>query len=183
MRGAVPPAPLFIKGQGRGSAAPFHPIQPVEVKENGAVDSPHRSIEGTWESTHARARLSTSRAPVILSTLCMQQMWHNRQAQWDAWSDGSQARAVNGKRPCSLQETRKPPLYCPPQGDARMPTSCACTTPTSRVQRESWGSATDGIVAAVKIRPNCPRIVLGLAQQRAALMCGPGPGGPVGVQK
>ena len=34
-----------------------------------------------------------------------------------------------------------------------------------------------------KNRPACPRTVLGLAQQRVALMCGPGPGAPVGVQK
>ena len=34
-----------------------------------------------------------------------------------------------------------------------------------------------------KSRPACPRTVLGLAQQRVALMCGPGPGALVGVQK
>ena len=34
-----------------------------------------------------------------------------------------------------------------------------------------------------KNRPACPRTVLGLAQQRVALMCGPGPGASVGVQK
>ena len=33
----------------------------------------------------------------------------------------------------------------------------------------------------VKICPAYPRTVLGLAQQRVALMCGPGPGAPVGV--
>ena len=33
------------------------------------------------------------------------------------------------------------------------------------------------------IRPACLRTVLGLARQHAALMCGPGPGAPVGVQK
>src|SRR4051812_13407436 len=31
--------------------------------------------------------------------------------------------------------------------------------------------------------PACPRTVLGLAQQCVTLMCGPGPGAPVGVQK
>ena len=34
-----------------------------------------------------------------------------------------------------------------------------------------------------KNRPACPRTVLGLAQQRVALMCGPGPGAPAGVKK
>ena len=34
-----------------------------------------------------------------------------------------------------------------------------------------------------KILPTYPRTVLGLAQQRVMLMCGPGPGAPVGVQK
>ena len=33
-----------------------------------------------------------------------------------------------------------------------------------------------------KNRPACPRTVLGLTQQRVALMSGPGPGAPVGVQ-
>ena len=32
-----------------------------------------------------------------------------------------------------------------------------------------------------KNRPACPRTVLGLAQQRVALTCGPGLGAPVGV--
>src|SRR4051812_44476067 len=34
-----------------------------------------------------------------------------------------------------------------------------------------------------KNRPAFPRTVLVLAQQRVALMCGPSPGAPVGVQK
>ena len=72
LRGAVRPAPLFIKGWGRGSAAPSRPIRPVEVTTSGAVDRPPRSIEGAWESTHARAQLLTSRAPVILPASCMQ---------------------------------------------------------------------------------------------------------------
>ena len=38
-------------------------------------------------------------------------------------------------------------------------------------------------ITTVKAGPACPRTVLGLAQQRVALMCGPGPGAPVGVQK
>ena len=55
LRGTVPPAPLFIKGRGRGSAAPSRPIRLLEVTASGAVDRPPRSIEGAWESTHARA--------------------------------------------------------------------------------------------------------------------------------
>ena len=51
LRGAVPPAPLFIKGRRRGSAAPSRPIQLLEVTASGAVDDPPRSIEGAWEST------------------------------------------------------------------------------------------------------------------------------------
>ena len=35
----------------------------------------------------------------------------------------------------------------------------------------------------LKLYHACPRTVLGLAQQCFALMCGPGPGAPVGVQK
>ena len=68
LRGAVPPAPLFIKGRGRGSAAPSRPIRPVEVTASGAVDRPPRSIEGAWESTHARA---TSRIPRACHSLCI----------------------------------------------------------------------------------------------------------------
>ena len=71
LRGTVPPAPLFIKGRGRGSAAPSRPIRPVEVTASGAVDRPPRSIEGAWESTHARARLLTSRACVIRPASCI----------------------------------------------------------------------------------------------------------------
>ena len=38
-------------------------------------------------------------------------------------------------------------------------------------------------VTTVKNCPACPCTVLGLAQQHVALMCGPGPGAPVGVLK
>ena len=53
------------------------------------------------------------------------------------------------------------------------------TTPTSRMQHGSWGSAANGEFYRGKSRPACPRTVLGLAQQHIALMCGPGPGAPV----
>ena len=72
LRSVVPPAPLFIKGRGRGSAAPSRPIHPVEVTASGAVNRPPLSIEGAWESTHARAQLFTSPAPVIRPASCMQ---------------------------------------------------------------------------------------------------------------
>ncbi len=49
--------------------------------------------------------------------------------------------------------------------------------------RPHWGSATGGGVTTVKLCHACPCTVLGLAQQCSALMCGPGPGAPVGVQK
>src|SRR4051812_6525030 len=45
------------------------------------------------------------------------------------------------------------------------------------------GSATREKFYRGKNHLACPRTVLGLAQQRVALMCGPGPGAPVGVQK
>ena len=44
LRGTVPPAPLLIKGRGRGSAAPSRPIRLLEVTASGAVDRPPRSI-------------------------------------------------------------------------------------------------------------------------------------------
>ena len=75
LRGTVPPASLFIKGLGRGSAAPSQPIRPVEMTASGAVTRPPRSIEGAWELTHTHARLPTSRAPIIRSALCMQRTW------------------------------------------------------------------------------------------------------------
>ena len=40
LRGTVPPAPLFIKGRGRGSAAPSQPIRPVEVTASWLVYRP-----------------------------------------------------------------------------------------------------------------------------------------------
>ena len=64
-----------------------------------------------------------------------------------------------------------------------------CTTPTSRmtlhVVRSTpvVGKRSGRGITAVKIRPTCSRTVLGLAQQRVTLMCGPGTGAPVGVQK
>ena len=75
LRGTVPPAPLFIKGRGRGSATPTRPIRLVGVTACGAVNRPPRSIEGAWESTHTRAQLPTSRAPVIDPASCMKQTW------------------------------------------------------------------------------------------------------------
>ena len=68
LRGTVPPAPLFIKGRGRGSAAPSRPIRPVEVTASGAVDRPPRSIEGAWESTRTR---TTSHIPRACHSLCI----------------------------------------------------------------------------------------------------------------
>ena len=68
LRGTVPPAPLFIKGRGRGSAAPSRPIRPVEVTASGAVDRPPRSIEGAWESTCTRA---TIHVPCACHSLCV----------------------------------------------------------------------------------------------------------------
>ena len=88
-----------------------------------------------------RVRLPTSRAPIIHSALCMQQTWRKGRAQWDAWSDGSQARAVNEQRPCGLKETRKAPLYCPPRDDASMLPSCARARPPHRAFNTGRGEA------------------------------------------
>src|SRR3954463_2404161 len=54
---------------------------------------------------------------------------------------------------------------------------------TMRRARESWEAQRAKNLTVVKKRPACPRTVLGLAQQRVALMCGPGSGAPIGVQK
>ena len=65
---------------------------------------------------------------------------------------------------------------------ARMsPTSCAPlhVAHSTRVV----GSVAREKIYCGKNCPACPRTVLGLAQQCVALMCGPGPGAPVGVQK
>ena len=53
------------------------------------------------------------------------------------------------------------------------------------VARSTWvtGKRSGRNSGRGKIRTNCPRTVLGLAQQHVALMYGPGPGAPVGVQK
>ena len=67
-RGTFPSAPLFIKGWGRGSAAPSRPIWPLEVTASGAVDRPPRSIEGAWESTRTR---TTSHIPHACHSLCI----------------------------------------------------------------------------------------------------------------
>ena len=63
------------------------------------------------------------------------------------------------------------------------PTHAAHVTRTP--PRHAWvvGSAAREKFHCGKNRPACPRTVLGLAQQRIALMCGPGPGALVGVQK
>ena len=61
--------------------------------------------------------------------------------------------------------------------------------PTSRtplhatLRTRVMGSATREKSYHGKNRPACLRTVLGLAQQRVALMCGLGPRAPVGVQK
>ena len=68
LRGTVPPALLFIKGWGRGSAAPSRPIRPVDVTTSGAVDRPPRSIEGAWESTRTR---TISHIPRAYHSLCI----------------------------------------------------------------------------------------------------------------
>ena len=68
LRGAVLPAPLFIKGWGRGSAAPFRPIRLLEVTASGAIDRPPCPIEGEWESTRTRA---TTHVPCACHRLCV----------------------------------------------------------------------------------------------------------------
>ena len=56
-------------------------------------------------------------------------------------------------------------------------------TPPRRAFNAGRGEAQQTENYRSKNRPSCLRTVLGLAQQCVALMCGPGPGAPVGVQK
>src|SRR4051812_27083466 len=55
--------------------------------------------------------------------------------------------------------------------------------PTPRHARDAWEAQRTKNLTAVKTAPPARGPFLGLAQQRVALMCGPGPGAPVGVQK
>src|SRR3954469_15333889 len=55
--------------------------------------------------------------------------------------------------------------------------------PTPRHARDAWEAHRVKELTAVKTAPPARAPILGLAQQRVALICGPGPGAPVGVQK
>ena len=97
LRGTVPPAPLFIKGRGRGSATPTRPIRLVGVTACGAVNRPPRSIEGAWVSTRTRA---TTHVPCACHSLwvmhvanlaqgvgavrCMERRFLNEDGKWEA---------------------------------------------------------------------------------------------------
>ena len=58
-----------------------------------------------------------------------------------------------------------------------------CTTPTPRTQCGPWGSTKNNKITTVNPCHACPCTVLDLAQRRFTLVCGPGPGAPVGVHK
>src|SRR3954471_2216587 len=55
--------------------------------------------------------------------------------------------------------------------------------PTPRHARDAWEAQRAKKLTAVKTAPPARAPFLGLAHQRVALMFGPGPGAPVGVQK
>ena len=182
MRGTIPPAPLFIKGWGRGSAAPSRPIRLLEVTASGAVNRPPRSIEGAWELTRTSA---TSHIPRAYHSLCIMHAANVAQgagavgrverrfpSKGSKWEAALRSRRDTHAAPLLSTEKRRQDAHVMRMHGPHVARS------TQVVGKRSGRNSGCG-----KIRLDCPRTILGLAQQRVALMCGPGPGAPVGVQK
>ena len=194
--GRPSPSLLLIKGRGSGLDRPTQPIQPSGAQGIEADPLP-QSAAARFPAFPSKARAhrlppSKHGGHVAGEQKAKGQMRRLFSTPW-SWGAGAletttQAHSVNELRLCAfpfLRGRREPPLYhdvthvC-----GNHPTHDPHDThdPPCRTFNAGRGEAQRMRSYYGKICPTCPHTILGLAQQHVALMCGPGPGAPVGVQ-
>ena len=191
--GAPSPPSALYKGAGLELDRPARPIKTQKARGAGTDPPPQPTtarfpastarhlerMEGTWRTCRTEGTgEATSPHPVIVGS--------GRLA--DRASAPSNQRATPPHLPPFMGKARAASfhIYCDvTHACGNRPTHAAHVThaPPPRVARAGRGRRSARKFYRGKNHPACLRTVLGLAQQRVALMCGPGPGAPVGVQK